>query len=110
MKKYQLILFLLLGACTTSDMGSLNPDLVEWPEQKIENVRVVSREPIPEGCRVISLAISDPEDTLNDVIKSLRKEAGKIGGNFVNIETIAYMPNLDSSNEKYATATVYLCE
>lgn len=101
---------LFLGACSAPDMGRINPDSAELPEQEPENVRVVAREPIPEGCQVVSLAISEPEDSLDDIIKSLRKEAGKIGGNFVSLETIAYMPSLDSSDEKYATATVYLCE
>lgn len=110
MKKYILILFFFLVACSTPDMGRINPDSAELPEQAMENVRVVAREPIPEGCQVVSLAISEPEDTLDDIIKNLREESGKIGGNFVNIETIAYMPSLDSSKEKYATATVYFCE
>lgn len=110
MKKYAIGLFVLLGACQSVDMGRLNPDSAELPEQEIENVRVVSKEPLPEGCQVVSLAISEPEDTLDDIIKSLREQAAKIGGNFVNIETIAYMPSLDSSKEKYATAMVYFCE
>ena len=110
MKKYAIGLFVLLGACQSVDMGRINPDFAELPEQDAENVRVVAREPIPDGCQVVSLAISEPEDSLDDIIKSLREQAGKIGGNFVNLETIAYMPSLDSSKEKYATATVYLCE
>lgn len=110
MKKYVCILCLALGACQSVDMGRLNPDSVNYPEQQIENVRVVSHEQIPDTCQVVSLAISKPEDSLSDIIQNLREEGGKLGGNLVRIDALAYMPSMDSSEEKYATATVYLCE
>ena len=110
MKKYVCALCLILGGCQSVDMGRLKTDSVNYPEQQVENVRVISREPIPDSCQIVSLAISKPEDTLADIIKNLREEGAKIGGNLVHIDTIAYMPSSDSSEEKYATATVYLCD
>jgi hypothetical protein len=110
MKKYVCVLCLSLGACQSVDMGRLDPDSVNYPEQPIENVRVVSHEVVSDTCHVVSLAISEPEDTLGDIIQNLREEGAKIGGNLVHIDTLAYMPSADSSEEKYATATVYLCE
>jgi len=46
---------------------------------------------------------------MKDIIRSLKEEASKVGGNFVNVDTLGYVTEIKDS-EKYASAVIYLCE
>lgn len=108
MKKY-LIMLAFLSGCASTDIGMLKETQIPAKEIEIQNVNVMMKAPVPENCKQISMAITDPMDSMQDIIFSLKKEASKIGGNFVNVDILGYVTELKNS-EKYASAVVYVCE
>ena len=108
MKKY-LGIMLLLSACASTDVGMLKETDVDPIETDIQSVEVMMKAPVPSNCRQISMAITDPMDSMKDIIRSLKEEASKVGGNFVNVDTLGYVTEVKDS-EKYASAVIYMCE
>ncbi|MBQ4084835.1 MAG: hypothetical protein IJC30_04185 [Alphaproteobacteria bacterium] len=108
MKKY-LGIMLLLSACASTDVGMLKEGQTPFQETEVQNVEVMMKAPVPANCKQISMAITDPMDSMKDIIRSLKEEASKVGGNFVNVDTLGYVTEIKDS-EKYASAVIYLCE
>ncbi|MBO7332763.1 MAG: hypothetical protein J6U64_03770 [Alphaproteobacteria bacterium] len=108
MKKY-LGIMLLLSACASTDVGMLKETDVDPIETDIQSGEVMMKAPVPSNCRQISMAITDPMDSMKDIIRSLKEEASKVGGNFVNVDTLGYVTEVKDS-EKYASAVIYMCE
>lgn len=108
MKKV-LVLMLLLSACASVDVGMLKETDVKPVETDVQNVKVMMKAPVPENCKQISMAITDPMNSMQDIIRSLREETAKVGGNFVNVDTLGYVTEVKDS-EKYASAVIYVCE
>ena len=109
--KYLVVLIALtLSACSSSTVGSLDYQSPIYPKLQEKDVIVQSHAIIPSSCKQVSIMISKPKEEIADIITELRQSAASVGGNFVNIDTLSYMPSADSSLEKYASATIYLCE
>ena len=107
--KKSLLCLLFLSACASTDVGLFKETDVAPVQIDVQDVEVMMKAPVPSNCRQISMAITDPMGDVKDIIRSLKEEAAKVGGNFVNVETLGYVPEMRAS-DKYASAVIYVCE
>ena len=107
--KKSLLCLLFLSACASTDIGMLKEIEVEPVQRDVQDVTVMMKATVPENCKQISMAITDPMGDLKDIIRSFKEEAAKVGANFVNVDTLGYVTEM-SDSKKYASAVIYVCE